>query len=161
MARISFPDRGFGEHVDWALMRPAMAKGMGALSEAVYGNTQLSVREREAARWQIAMINDCAVCRDTRARGGESAGADETFYGEVTDWRSSTALSDRERLAAEFAERFALDHLAMDDEFWERLRSEFADDEIADLTMCCGAFLGMGRVLAVIGVSAPDERLLV
>ena len=161
MARISFPDRGFGEHVDWALMRPAMAKGMGALSEAVYGNTQLSVREREAARWQIAMINDCAVCRDTRARGGESAGADETFYGEVTDWRSSTALSDRERLAAEFAERFALDHLAMDDEFWERLRSEFADDEIADLTMCCGAFLGMGRVLAVIGVRAPEERLLV
>ena len=161
MARISFPDRGFGEHVDWALMRPAMAKGMGALSEAVYGNTQLSVREREAARWQIAMINDCAVCRDTRARGGESAGADETFYGEVTDWRSSTALSDRERLAAEFAERFALDHLAMDDEFWARLRSEFADDEIADLTMCCGAFLGMGRVLAVIGVKAPEERLLV
>ena len=119
------------------------------------------MREREAARWQIAMINDCAVCRDTRARGGESAGADETFYGEVTDWRSSTALSDRERLAAEFAERFALDHLAMDDEFWERLRSEFADDEIADLTMCCGAFLGMGRVLAVIGVKAPEERLLV
>ena len=161
MARISFPDRGFGEHVDWALLRPAMAKGMGALSEAVYGNTQLSVREREAARWQIAMINDCAVCRDTRARAGESAGADETFYGEVTDWRSSTALSDRERLAAEFAERFALDHLAMDDEFWERLRSEFADDEVADLTMCCGAFLGMGRVLAVIGVKAPEERLLV
>ncbi len=58
MARISFPDRGFGEHVDWALMRPAMAKGMGALSEAVYGNTQLSVRERESARWQIALIND-------------------------------------------------------------------------------------------------------
>jgi alkylhydroperoxidase family enzyme len=161
MARISFPDRGFGEHVDWALMRPAMAKGMGALSEAVYGNTQLSVREREAARWQIAMINECAVCRDTRARGGESAGADEKFYGEVTDWRASTALSDRESLAAEFAERFALDHLAMDDEFWARLKSKFADDEIADLTMCCGAFLGMGRVLAVIGVRAPEERLLV
>jgi alkylhydroperoxidase family enzyme len=161
MARISFPDRGFGEHVDWALMRPAMAKGMGALSEAVYGNTQLSVREREAARWQIALINDCAVCRDTRARAGESAGADEPFYSEVNDWRSSKVLSDRERLAAEFAERFALDHLAMDDEFWERLRSKFADDELADLTMCCGAFLGMGRTLAVIGVRAPEERLLV
>jgi alkylhydroperoxidase family enzyme len=161
MARISFPDRGFGEHVDWALMRPAMAKGMGALSEAVYGNTQLSVRERESARWQIALINDCAVCRDTRARAGGEAGADESFYEEATDWRSSTTLSDREKLAAEFAERFALDHLAMDDEFWERLKSKFADDEIADLTMCCGAFLGMGRVLAVIGVRAPEERLLV
>ena len=37
----------------------------------------------------------------------------------------------------------------------------FADDEIADLTICCGMFLGMGRTLAVIGVRPPDERILV
>jgi hypothetical protein len=35
MARIAFPERGFGEHVDWALLRPEMAVGMGALSSAV------------------------------------------------------------------------------------------------------------------------------
>ncbi len=35
-----------GEHIDWALLRPKMAGGMGKLSEAVYGNSQLSVRER-------------------------------------------------------------------------------------------------------------------
>lgn len=161
MARIAFPERGFGEHVDWALLRPAMARGMGALSEAVYGNTQLSVREREAARWTIALINDCAVCRDTRALNGAEAGVDEPFYGEVADWRTSTALSGRERLAAEFAERFAIDHHAMDDALWSRLRAAFADDELADLTICCGTFLGLGRVLAVMGVRAPDERILV
>ena len=61
-----------GEHIDWALLRPKMAAGMGKLSEAVYGNSQLSVREREAARWTIALINDCAVCRDTRARDGRA-----------------------------------------------------------------------------------------
>jgi hypothetical protein len=32
---------------------------------------------------------------------------------------------------------------------------------IADLTICCGNFLGLGRVLAVMGVRAPDERILV
>src|ERR1700722_8518883 len=161
MARISFPERGLGEHVDWALLRPDMAVGMGALSEAVYGNTQLALREREAARWTIALINDCVVCRDTRALHGAEAGVDEAFYAEVADWRTSDALSDRERLAAEFAQRFALDHLAMDDDFWSRLHAAYADDELADLTMCCGMFLGLGRVLAVIGVRAPDERILV
>ena len=161
MARISFPERGLGEHVDWALLRPEMGLGMGALSEAVYGNTQLALREREAARWTIALINDCVVCPDTRARDAEAGGVDEGFYGEVSDWRNSTAMSERERLAAEFAERFALDHQAMDDRFWTRLRAAYADDEIADLTICCGMFLGMGRVLAVIGVRAPDERILV
>jgi alkylhydroperoxidase family enzyme len=161
MARIEFPARGLGEHVDWALLRPEMAVGMGALSTAVYENSRLPLREREAARWTIALINDCVVCRDTRARDGAKAGVDEGFYGEVASWRTSTALSDRERLAAEYAERFALDHLAMDDPFWDRLRAAFADDEIADLTMCCGMFLGLGRVLAVIGVRAPEERILV
>jgi len=160
MARISFPERGYGEHVDWALLRPKMAAGMGALSEAVYTNSQLPVREREAARWTIALINDCAVCQDTRPRDA-TAGVDEGFYREVADWRSSTALSDRERLAAEFAQHFALDHLAMGDDLWARLHAAFSDDELADLTMCCGMMLGLGRVLAVIEVRAPDERILV
>jgi len=138
-----------------------MATGMGALSEAVYGNTQLAVREREAARWTIALINDCAVCRDTRAREGAEVGADEPFYAAATDWRSSTELTEREKLAAEFGERFALDHLAMDDAFWDRLHGAFSEEELADLTICCGAFLGMGRMLAVVGVRPPDQRILV
>jgi alkylhydroperoxidase family enzyme len=150
-----------GEHIDWALLRPKMAGGMGKLSEAVYANSQLSVREREAARWTIALINDCAVCRDTRARDGEALGAGEPFYAEVSNWRNASGLSDRERLAAEFAERFALDHLAMDDELWDRLHGAYGDDELADLTICCGTFLGMGRTLAVVGVRAPAEPILV
>ena len=161
MTRITAPESGMGEHIDWALLRPKMAAGMGKLSEAVYGNSQLSVREREAARWTIALINDCAVCRDTRARDGEHAGAGEPFYAEVSDWRSATGLSDRERLAAEFAERFALDHLGMDDELWGRLHAAYGDEELADLTICCGTFLGMGRTLAVVGVRAPEQRILV
>jgi alkylhydroperoxidase family enzyme len=161
MARIEAPESGMGEHIDWALLRPKMAAGMGKLSDAVYGNSQLSVREREAARWTIALINDCAVCRDTRARDGERTGAGEPFYASVTDWRAATDLSERERLTAEFAERFAIDHLAMDDAFWGRLHASFSDAELADLTICCGCFLGMGRTLAVVGVRAPAERILV
>lgn len=161
MARISFPERGMGEHVDWALLRPEMAVGMGQLSEAVYGNTKLDLREREAARWTIALINDCVVCQDTRARDAQDHDVDDGFYAEVAGWASSTVLTERERLAAEFAQRFALDHQAMDDDLWARLHVAFADEELADLTMCCGMFLGLGRVLAVIGVRAPHERILV
>lgn len=161
MARITFPERGLGEHADWTLARPEIAVAMGGLSTAVYGHSGLDKRVREAARYTIALINDCAVCRTTRAKGAEEAGIDEGFYAEVPEWRTSTALSERERLAAEFAQRFATDHQAMDDAFWGRMRAAFGDEEIADLTMCCGAWLGMGRALAVIGVAAPDERLVV
>jgi AhpD family alkylhydroperoxidase len=161
MARISFPDAGMGEHADWTLARPEIAVGMGGFSHAVYTHSKLDVREREAARFTIALINDCAVCRATRAKSGAEAGIDEGFYDEIPAWQSSDQLTERERLAAEFAQRFALDHQAMDDGFWSRLHSSYTDDEIADLTMCCAAWLGMGRAMAVIGVRAPDERLLV
>lgn len=161
MTRISYPERGFGQHVDWALQRAEMAAGMGAFSKAVYTNSRLAVRERESARWTIAQINHCAVCQDTRARDGVAAGADEGFYGEVSSWRTSTELSDRERLAAEFAERFAVDHMSMDDDFWARMHGAFADDELADLTICCGMFLGLGRSMAVVGAPAPEDRILV
>jgi len=161
MPRIDAPESGLGEHIDWALLRPKMAAGMGKLSEAVYANSQLPVREREAARWTIALLNDCLVCRDTRAKDGLAVGADEPFYADATDWRAATTLSERERAAAEFAERFALDHLAMDDTLWDRMHALFSEEELADLTICCGMFLGMGRTLAVVGVRAPDERILV
>jgi alkylhydroperoxidase family enzyme len=159
MARLAFPEVGFGPHIDWALQRPEMATGMGKLSTAVYGHTQLGVREREAARWTIALINHCAVCQDTRAEKGPEVGIDDDFYAEVAAWRTSEVLTDRERLAAEFAQRFALDHQTMDDEFFDRMRTAYTDDELADLVMCCGMFLGLGRMMAVVGVPAPEERI--
>ena len=161
MPRIAFPEAGLGQHADWMLARPEIAVAMGGLSQAVYNRSELGTREREAARYTIALFNDCKVCRATRAKEGAAASIDDDFYGQVASWRMSTGLSSRERLGAEFAERFAIDHLAMDDAFWARMHTEFADEEIADLTMCCGAWLGMGRALAVIGVEAPEQPLLV
>ena len=161
MPRISFPDNGLEDYAGWMLSRPEIAAGMEAYSTAVYTRSQLGVREREAARYTIALVNDCKVCRAARAKHGDDAGLDEGFYAEVPDWKTSTVLTGREALAAEFAQRFALDHQAMDDAFWARLQAVFADDEIADLTMCCAAWLGMGRAMAVIGVEAPRETLLV
>jgi alkylhydroperoxidase family enzyme len=162
MARITAPvESGMGEHVDWSLHRTEMAVGMGKFSEAVYGNTQLALREREAARWTIALINDCIVCQDTRAREAQEHSIDDGFYSEVAAWATTDALTEREKLAAEFAQRFALDHQAMDDELWARLRGAYADDEIADLIICCGMFLGLGRAMAVVGVQPPHERILV
>jgi len=161
-ARIEPPSvTGAGEHVDWSLHRVEMAMGMGALSKAVYENSRLPVREREAARWMIALINRCAVCQDTRLRDAPVHSVDEAFYASVADWAASDALTERERMAAEFAQMFALDHQGMDDAWWERVRRAFADDEIADLVICCGMFLGLGRAMAVVGVDPPDERILI
>jgi alkylhydroperoxidase family enzyme len=101
------------------------------------------------------------VCQDTRAKEAEPNHIDEGFYAEVASWATTEALTEREKLAAEFAQRFALDHQGMDDAFWARLRAAFSDAEVADLIICCGMFLGLGRTLAVVGAPAPEQRILV
>ena len=76
----------------------------------------------------------------------------EELYAEVEQWRTADGLSSRERLAAEYAERYALDHRDLDDEFWGRMRAEFTDDEIVELTLCMAQWLGLGRLNQVLGI---------
>jgi hypothetical protein len=47
------------------------------------------------------------------------------------------------------------------DTYWDGLRALCGEDELADLTVCCGMWLGMGGLLAVLGIPAPEERILV
>ena len=56
------------------------------------------------------------------------------------------------RSARDFAERFALDHLSMDDPFWDRMRASFTDTEIVDLGLCVGMWVSQGRLNQVLDV---------
>lgn len=138
----------------WMALQPAMAPGLVALSNAVYGQSQLPRRVQEIARMRIALANECSVCQGARWAGGADAGIDEAFYAQVLDWRQASIYSPREKLAAEYAERFASDHVGLraDAGFWQRLRAEFSDAEIVDLALCCALWLGAGRTMRVLDV---------
>jgi alkylhydroperoxidase family enzyme len=84
-------------------------------------------------------------------------GVTEELYAHVASYRNHPQYSAQERLAIEFAERFALDHTGMDDELFTRLHQEFTDAEILDLTICVAAFLALGRLLRVLGI---DETVV-
>jgi alkylhydroperoxidase family enzyme len=138
----------------WMSLRPDMAPGLVAFSEAVYGRSQLPRRVQEIARMRIALANECEVCRNARYANGDDDGIDEHFYANVPAWRTSPRFDTREKLAAEYAERFATDHIALraDDDFWQRMRSAYTDAEIVDLAMCCALWLGTGRTMRTLDV---------
>ncbi len=79
-----------------------------------------------------------------------SHGLSEEDYEAVADWRESDRFTPRERVAIEFAELFAEDHLALDDAFWGRLRQHWTDAEIVDLNVLVACFLGLGRMTQVL-----------
>lgn len=82
-------------------------------------------------------------------------GVTPELYEHVAEYRERGGYTEREKLAIEYAERFVLGHLAIDDEFFGRLRAAFADDEVLDLTICVSTFLAVGRLLQVLRI---DER---
>jgi hypothetical protein len=81
---------------------------------------------------------------------------DEALYGQVEHWRDADGLSTRERLSAEYAERFAIDHLGLDDDedFWVRMRGAYTDNEVIELSMCIGSWIAFGRLNHVLGIDA-------
>lgn len=157
MPRVDVPDGPGGPPVQVWNLRPELLPMVQAMIDGPYKRSRLPVREREAARVRIAELNNCRICRDFRARSAVAAGATEDLYAHVADAHTAGTSTERERIAIEFAERFALDHTSIDDELFERLRAAFGDDEIVDLTICCGAFLGLGRVLAVLDIEAESS----
>jgi len=108
---------------------------------------------------RIAQLNDCPVCLAYRAESVKAQGLNEDFYRHVGDHGQDASYSAQELLAVEYAQRFATDHLTIDDAFFARLAGLFSDAEILDLTICLAAFLGFGRMLRSLGIdetSLPD-----
>jgi AhpD family alkylhydroperoxidase len=135
MARLDVPDGPGGEAAMIWTLRPQLGDMVERMIRGAYQQSILPPDERELARMRIAQINDCVACSDFRA-------AYATYPG----------YTARQRLAIEFAERFANDHASIDDAVFGRLRELFTDEEILDLTLCVAVFLGLGRSLTVLGV---------
>ncbi len=135
----------------WSELAPPLTSAAAAYSAAVYDKSSLSLREFEAARITVARINDCAICkgfRTARDVAGRSANPDEVpeeFYERAVSSGEWPGATERERLCAEFADRYATDHLGMDDQLWDRLHASFSDDELVDLALCVASWLALGR----------------
>ncbi|MEV5652204.1 carboxymuconolactone decarboxylase family protein [Nocardia sp. NPDC052254] len=135
----------------WGEMVPGIGIAASKFSLAVYSDTTLGLREFEAARLRIAQINGCLFCQDYRTdRDGQKV--EIGFDQAVTDWRTTDAFDDRTRLAAEYAERYAVDHHNLDDEFWARMTGHYTQAEIVELSMCIGSWLAFGRLNHVLGL---------
>jgi AhpD family alkylhydroperoxidase len=157
VARIDIPEGPGGEAAMVWTMRPEMAGMVGKMITTAYQASKLPAAEREVARMRIAQLNACGACATFRAPSVVEAGVTEDIYAHLDEWRDWPGYSDRQRLAIEYAERFAADHQAIDDELFDRLRTHFADDEILDLTLCLAVYLGLGRTLEVLQITEATD----
>ncbi len=142
-----------GQRVPAGLDAVARARGRGRRALATYvggKGIKFPWRAREAARMRIAQINGCNDVHGVGAsRRWRSHGVDEELYAHVED-PAAGDYSEQELLAIEYAEKFALDHRSLDDAFFARMKAEFTDAEILELTACIGDWIAFGRMTAVL-----------
>jgi alkylhydroperoxidase family enzyme len=135
----------------WGVMVPGIGPAAAKFAQAVYDHSTLGLREFEAARLKIAQVNGCLFCQDWRTER-DGVKVEDSFPDAVSDWANTGDLDERARLAAEYAERYALDHHGLDDEFWDRMKAAYSDNEIVELSMCLGSWLSFGRLNRVLGL---------
>jgi AhpD family alkylhydroperoxidase len=152
MARLDVPDGPGGEAAMIWTLRPELGGMVERMIRGAYQQSILPAEERELARMRIAQINDCVACSDFRASSVIEAGIEPELYENVAAYTTYPGYTPRQRLAIEYAERFANEHASIDNAFFGRLRGQFSDEEILDLTLCIAVFLGLGRSLTVLGI---------
>ncbi|WP_134738150.1 carboxymuconolactone decarboxylase family protein [Nocardioides sp. 503] len=135
----------------WGEMVPGIGPAASRFATSVYADGTLGLREFEAARLRVAQINGCLFCQDWRTEK-DGVTVEDGFADAVTDWRTTGDFDERTRLAAEYAERYSLDHHGLDDGFWTRMKAAYSDREIVELSMCLGSWIAFGRLNRVLGL---------
>ncbi|MFJ6085242.1 carboxymuconolactone decarboxylase family protein [Streptomyces sp. NPDC092369] len=152
--RIDIPEGAEPIPYVWGDMVPRIGHAASVFSMSVYEYSTLGLREFEAARLRIAQINGCLFCLDWRTEREGEEKVDAGFLDAVAQWRTTDAFDERTRLAAEYAERYAVDHLNLDDEFWDRMKAHYTQAEIVELSMSIGSWLAFGRLNHVLGLDS-------
>ena len=78
----------------------------------------------------------------------------------VTNWRDSTLYSEPERLALEYAERITFTDQAVDDTFFARLKQQFSEAQIVELTAAVALENFRSKFNPTLGVEAQGFCLI-
>jgi len=111
---------------------------------------------------RASQINGCAYCIDMRWKDAIAAGETaQRLYG-LDAWRESPYYSAKECAALEWAEAITLvSETHVSDEVYERVRTQFSEKEIVDLTIAAGMINIWNRIAislrAVPGLYQPKQ----
>lgn len=131
---------------------PHMAKAMGAfMAKAMKGRT-LSRRLLELVRLRVAFHNQCRTCMAVRYQSAVDDGLTEDMVCSLAKPMEAPDLTERDKAALAYADLFATNHLAIDDDMFDRLRKHYTEAEIVELMLFVSFFVGFGRFGAVCNV---------
>lgn len=129
--------------------RPELARAYADFSHAVrHAGRTLPARLTELVRLRVAFHNQCRSCMAIRYSHALEDGVTEDLVCSLERPQEADDLTEPERAAVDFADRFATDHLSIGDAVYDQLREHFTEAEIVELGYNCALFVGFGRLAA-------------
>lgn len=128
--------------------RPETAKAYLRLAAAVRAESNLSARLVELMRLRMAFHNQCRTCMSIRYQSGVDAGVTEDLVCSLEKPMEAPDLTPGEKAVLAFTDKFMTNHLAIDDEDFEKLRQHFDEGAIVELNIRL-AMSGFGKMAAV------------
>jgi alkylhydroperoxidase family enzyme len=128
--------------------KPAIAKGVAALGAGIGQDRALPDRLVELVRLRIAFHNQCRSCMAIRYNSGVEDGVDEPLVCSLEKPMEAPNLTEAERMALDYADRFALNHFTIDDRYFSELRKHFSEVDLVELGTWIAFCVGFGRLAA-------------
>ncbi|MDF3085872.1 carboxymuconolactone decarboxylase family protein [Burkholderia sola] len=101
---------------------------------------------RDLVSVRASQINGCAFCVDMHVKEARIHGERELRLHHLTTWRESTLFSPRERAALAWTEALTtLPAHGVPDDLYDRVRGQFSEKELSDLTFEVMAINGWNR----------------
>lgn len=96
---------------------------------------------------RASQMNGCTFCVDMHVKEAKIHGERELRLHHVAVWRESTLFSERERAALEWTEALTqLSPLGVSDALYAKVREQFSEQEVADLTLLVVSINGWNRL---------------
>jgi len=109
---------------------------------------------RSLVQVHVSQINSCAFCVDLNSAASIERHAARDKLTALEDYEGSSLFSEREKAALAYAGAMTDSRRGVDDALFARLRREFADDEIVELTALVAFQNLSSKFNAALGVPA-------
>lgn len=140
----------------FALGKP-FAEKLSALSLATKKESSLDKKLLHLVDLRASQLNGCAFCVDMHSKEAKIDGERELRLYHIAVWRESPLFSERERAALEWTEAVTkLSDHGVSDEIYTRVREQFSEQELVELTFAIITINGWNR-LAVPFRSVPGS----
>ncbi|WP_413587015.1 carboxymuconolactone decarboxylase family protein [Bdellovibrio sp. HCB274] len=126
------------QRINYNQLSPELAHGLMEMSKQL-GKSEISQTLRDLVNIRASQINGCAFCLDMHVKEARIHGERDLRVYHVPVWRESSLFSAQEKAALEWTEAVTkLTEHGISDEIYNRVKENFSDKQLSDLTMAIG-----------------------